>query len=87
MVHARTGPTHPLTSLHTLIIPNISLPPPLSLKVYEILKLPDFSLFYYRKAASLQPYDARMWEALGNAYENVRPPRVEDALKVKGRFF
>ena len=30
-------------------------------QTYEILAMPYYALFYYRKATALRPYDSRMW--------------------------
>jgi anaphase-promoting complex subunit 8 len=30
-----------------------------------------YSVYYYRKAASIRPHDARMWCALGGCYEKL----------------
>lgn len=38
-------------------------------QVYELLKQGGYALHYYRKAAALRPYDARMWTALGACYK------------------
>ena len=37
-------------------------------QVYEILNMLLYALYYYRKAAALRPYDARMWCALGSCF-------------------
>jgi len=37
-------------------------------QTYEILNMQLYALFYYRKAATLRPYDARMWCAMGGCY-------------------
>lgn len=44
-------------------------------QAYELLKLPYYALYYYRKAALLRPEDARMWCALAQCYstEQVDP--------------
>jgi anaphase-promoting complex subunit 8 len=46
--------------------------------VYEILQMNAYSLFYFRRAAALRPYDARMWTALGECYEKIG--KMEDAI-------
>ena len=35
-------------------------------QTYEMLHLYQYAHFYYRKAAYLRPFDARMWGAVGN---------------------
>lgn len=35
-------------------------------QTYEMLVMPYYALFYYRKAAQLRPNDARMWVCLRN---------------------
>ena len=41
-------------------------------RTYEILAMPYYALFYYRKATALRPYDSRMWCANPNL--NLPPP-------------
>lgn len=38
-----------------------------------------YSLYYYQRAAALKPYDARMWQALGNCYEKLG--KIDEAIK------
>jgi tetratricopeptide (TPR) repeat protein len=38
-------------------------------QTYEILQLPYYALYYFRKAARLRPYDPRMWCAMGTCFE------------------
>jgi hypothetical protein len=38
------------------------------MQAYELLRMPFYALYYYRRAASLRPSDARMWCALGQCY-------------------
>lgn len=40
-------------------------------QAYEILKMPMFSLYYYKIAQHLRPYDSRMLVALGETYEKL----------------
>lgn len=40
-------------------------------QAYEILKMPMFSLYYYKIAQQLRPYDSRMLVALGETYEKL----------------
>eukprot|EP01090_Pellita_catalonica_P013123 TRINITY_DN3042_c0_g1_i2.p1 TRINITY_DN3042_c0_g1~~TRINITY_DN3042_c0_g1_i2.p1 ORF type:complete len:188 (-),score=34.79 TRINITY_DN3042_c0_g1_i2:4-567(-) len=49
-------------------------------QTYEILKMPFYALYYYRSAASLRPYDARMWSALAECYESL-PDRQLEAIR------
>jgi tetratricopeptide (TPR) repeat protein len=44
-------------------------------QTYEMLHLHQYSLYYYRRAASLRPTDARMWCAVG---EVIASPAVDD---------
>ncbi|KAH8068690.1 hypothetical protein JL721_6551 [Aureococcus anophagefferens] len=46
---------------------------------YEILNMYFYALYYYRKAARLRPYDARMWIAIAQCHEKLH--RVDDAIK------
>ncbi|KAG7256030.1 hypothetical protein CRUP_002611, partial [Coryphaenoides rupestris] len=40
-------------------------------QTYEILKMPFYCLYYYRKAHQLRPNDSRMLVALGESYEKL----------------
>lgn len=40
-------------------------------QAYEILKMPFYSLYYYKIAQQLRPYDSRMLVALGETYEKL----------------
>ncbi|RHY26460.1 hypothetical protein DYB32_007600 [Aphanomyces invadans] len=40
-------------------------------QAYELLDLFHYSVYYYQKASAIRPYDARMWVALGGAFEKV----------------
>jgi anaphase-promoting complex subunit 8 len=51
--------------------------------MYEILYMPMYALFYYRKAAALRPYDARMWTTLGVCYESLA--KWNEAVRVGER--
>lgn len=46
---------------------------------YEILKMPFYSMYYYKVAQQLRPYDSRMIVALGEAYEKLE--KYANALK------
>lgn len=48
-------------------------------QAYEILKMTFYSLYYYKAAQQLRPYDSRMLVALGETYEKLN--KVADALK------
>ena len=48
-------------------------------QTYEILTMYYYALFYYRKATSLRPYDARMWCAMAGCYKLLN--RRNDAIK------
>ena len=48
-------------------------------QTYEILQMPYYALFYYRKSTALRPYDARMWCAMAGCYEQLG--RAEEAIK------
>ena len=47
-------------------------------QTYELLRMFNYALDYYRKAAALRPFDSRMWCALGGCYEELG--RSRDAL-------
>lgn len=46
---------------------------------YEILKMPFYSLYYYKIAQQLRPYDSRMLVALAETYEKL--DKMSNALK------
>merc|ERR1712113_235602 len=48
-------------------------------QTYELLSLHFYALFYYRRAMTLRPEDARMWCAMAQCYENM--DRKAEALK------
>ena len=48
-------------------------------QTYEMLKMPFYCLYYYKKAQELRPNDSRMLVALGESYEKL--DRLEDAMK------
>lgn len=48
-------------------------------QAYEILKMPFYSLHYYKAAQQLRPYDSRMLVALGETYEKL--DKGDNALK------
>lgn len=48
-------------------------------QAYEILKMPFFSLYYYKIAQKLRPYDSRMLVAMGETYEKL--DKKSNALK------
>ena len=37
-------------------------------QTYEILKMYNYAIYYYRKAVQLRPYDSRMWLAVGKCF-------------------
>lgn len=48
-------------------------------QAYEILKMPSYSLYYYKIAQELRPFDSRMLVALGETYEKLE--QYSNALK------
>ena len=48
-------------------------------QTYEMMRMPFYALYYYRKTTVLRPYDSRMWCALGSCYSEM--DRVDDAIK------
>lgn len=46
---------------------------------YEILKMPYYSLYYYKNSQQLRPYDSRMLVALGETFEKLE--KYDNALK------
>ncbi len=41
-------------------------------QAHELLRLPYYALYYYRRATALRPGDARMWCALGQCYASTQ---------------
>eukprot|EP00961_Rhodomonas_salina_P055205 741638-Rhodomonas_salina.1 len=54
-------------------------------QTYEILQMHFYSLYYFRKATALRPYDARMWCAMGQCYECLE--KYEEAIKCYKRAY
>lgn len=54
-------------------------------QAYEILKMPSYSLYYYKIAQELRPYDSRMLVALGETYEKLE--QNANALKCYQRAY
>jgi tetratricopeptide (TPR) repeat protein len=48
-------------------------------QTYEMLRMPFYALYYFRKTTVLRPYDARMWCALASCYDALG--RADDAIK------
>lgn len=48
-------------------------------QTYEMLKMPFYCLYYYKKAQELRPNDSRMLVALGESYANL--DKLQDAMK------
>lgn len=46
---------------------------------YEVLKMPMYSLYYYKISQELRPFDSRMLVAIGETYETLE--RYENAIK------
>ena len=44
-------------------------------QTYEVLEMHLYALFYYQKAASLRPYDPKMWQAVGSCYDKIDKPQ------------
>jgi anaphase-promoting complex subunit 8 len=40
-------------------------------QAYEVLRMNDYSLYYYKRASWIQPYDVRLYVAMGVAYESL----------------
>nr|CAG8489096.1 3763_t:CDS:10 [Entrophospora candida] len=41
-------------------------------QTYEMLKMPFYAIYYYKRSSALRPNDARMWIRLGSIYEQQR---------------
>lgn len=54
-------------------------------QAYEILKMPSYSLYYYKIAQELRPFDSRMLVALGETYEKLE--QYSNALKCYQRAY
>ena len=50
---------------------------------YEMLEMHLYSLFYFQRAASLRPYDPKMWTAVGKCYDKIDRP--EQSIKAYKR--
>lgn len=48
-------------------------------QTYELLNLHNYALYYYKKAMTQRPADARMWVALAGCFENM--DRKAEALR------
>ena len=48
-------------------------------QAYEILELPSFAIYYFRRACEIQPYDYRMWNAMAKCYEGLN--LINDAIE------
>ena len=46
---------------------------------YEILEMHYYALYYFQHAASLRPYDAQMWQAMGSCFDHMDRP--QEAIK------
>ena len=52
-------------------------------QTYELLRMPFYALYYFRRATQLRPSDARMWCAMGQCYENDQLQSVDkDKMEV-----
>ena len=52
-------------------------------QTYELLRMPFYALYYFRRATQLRPHDARMWCAMGQCYENDQLQSVDkDKMEV-----
>lgn len=40
-------------------------------QTYEVLEMHSYALFYYQRAASLRPYDPKIWQAVGSCFGRV----------------
>ena len=50
---------------------------------YEVLEMDYYALFYFQRAASLRPYDAQMWQAMGSCFDHMDRP--QEAIKAYKR--
>lgn len=50
-------------------------------QAYELIMMPYYALYYFRKATQLRPHDARMWCAMGQCYENEQLCRDDAAIQ------
>ncbi|EGT47863.1 CBN-MAT-3 protein [Caenorhabditis brenneri] len=48
-------------------------------QMYDIMKMPTYSLFYYQEAQKCKPHDSRLLVALGEVYSKIN--KIEDAEK------
>ena len=54
-------------------------------QTYELLQMYFYAIYYYRKAATLRPFDARMWCALVRALPPSLPPSLPSSSTTIGR--
>jgi len=54
-------------------------------QTYDILKMPAYSLYYYKQAHRLRPNDSRLLTALGEAYEKLDRPKSAGACYERAR--
>ena len=47
-------------------------------QTYELLRMPFYALYYFRRATQLRPHDPRMWCAMGQCYENDQLQSVDN---------
>lgn len=52
-------------------------------QTYEVLEMHFYALFYYQRAASLRPYDPKMWQAVGSCFQKMG--RLEMSIKALKR--
>ena len=60
-------------------MPNPSLTTPGLDQTYELLNMFYYALYYYRKAVTLRPTDARMWCAMGSCFRKL--DRLDEAIR------
>ncbi|KAI3970319.1 hypothetical protein MKX01_023966 [Papaver californicum] len=50
-------------------------------QAYEIMRMPFYALYYFRKSVYLQPSDSRLWIATAQCYETEQLHMLEEAIK------
>ena len=50
-------------------------------QTYELLNMPNYALYYFRRATQLRPSDARMWCAMGQCHEHEQLGQIEAAIR------
>ncbi|EAZ02088.1 hypothetical protein OsI_24169 [Oryza sativa Indica Group] len=50
-------------------------------QIYEMMGMPFYAVYYFRKSSYLQPNDAQLWNAMAQCYESDQLQMIEEAIK------